>query len=211
MSIFYTAVRHWNPGQIGTLIACQSLRESSCKACRPLGRRIASQANHHGRRRADGSRRRRWHRRSAQLRSADSGPGCDWPCRYRIPGGYGGFRSRHGRGRSTLRAASPATRHSRIAAMSCLLLLQARSEPCSHYKASFMPPRYLRRAWRLQSTSLNRARGLRSRARRWWRQRKWGHEARQHPRPVSGQTHSDLYCRGRALLFRQCGDASACR
>jgi predicted MFS family arabinose efflux permease len=25
MSIFYTAVRHWNPGQIGTLIACQSL------------------------------------------------------------------------------------------------------------------------------------------------------------------------------------------
>jgi predicted MFS family arabinose efflux permease len=25
MSIFYTAVRHWNPGQIGVLIACQSL------------------------------------------------------------------------------------------------------------------------------------------------------------------------------------------
>lgn len=25
MAIFYTAVRHWNPGQIGTLIACQSL------------------------------------------------------------------------------------------------------------------------------------------------------------------------------------------
>jgi MFS family permease len=25
ISIFYTAVRHWNPGQIGTLIACQSL------------------------------------------------------------------------------------------------------------------------------------------------------------------------------------------
>ena len=25
MSIFYTSVRHWNPGQIGTLIACQSL------------------------------------------------------------------------------------------------------------------------------------------------------------------------------------------
>lgn len=25
MSIFYAAVRHWNPGQIGTLIACQSL------------------------------------------------------------------------------------------------------------------------------------------------------------------------------------------
>lgn len=25
MSIFYTAVRHWNPGQIGILIACQSL------------------------------------------------------------------------------------------------------------------------------------------------------------------------------------------
>jgi MFS family permease len=24
MAIFYTAVRHWNPGQIGTLIACQS-------------------------------------------------------------------------------------------------------------------------------------------------------------------------------------------
>ena len=25
IAIFYTAVRHWNPGQIGTLIACQSL------------------------------------------------------------------------------------------------------------------------------------------------------------------------------------------
>jgi len=25
MSIFYTAVRHWNPGQIGVLLACQSL------------------------------------------------------------------------------------------------------------------------------------------------------------------------------------------
>ncbi len=25
ISIFYTAVRHWNPGQIGTLLACQSL------------------------------------------------------------------------------------------------------------------------------------------------------------------------------------------
>ena len=25
MSIFYTSVRHWNPGQIGTLLACQSL------------------------------------------------------------------------------------------------------------------------------------------------------------------------------------------
>ena len=25
MAIFYTAVRHWNPGQIGTLIACQSI------------------------------------------------------------------------------------------------------------------------------------------------------------------------------------------
>ena len=25
MSVFYTRVRHWNPGQIGTLIACQSL------------------------------------------------------------------------------------------------------------------------------------------------------------------------------------------
>jgi predicted MFS family arabinose efflux permease len=25
MAIFYTAVRHWNPGQIGTLIACQSV------------------------------------------------------------------------------------------------------------------------------------------------------------------------------------------
>jgi hypothetical protein len=25
MAIFYTAVRHWNPGQIGILIACQSL------------------------------------------------------------------------------------------------------------------------------------------------------------------------------------------
>jgi len=25
MAIFYTSVRHWNPGQIGTLIACQSL------------------------------------------------------------------------------------------------------------------------------------------------------------------------------------------
>lgn len=25
MSVFYTAVRHWNPGQIGVLIACQSL------------------------------------------------------------------------------------------------------------------------------------------------------------------------------------------
>ena len=24
MSIFYTSVRHWNPGQIGILIACQS-------------------------------------------------------------------------------------------------------------------------------------------------------------------------------------------
>jgi hypothetical protein len=25
ISIFYTAVRHWNPGQIGILIGCQSL------------------------------------------------------------------------------------------------------------------------------------------------------------------------------------------
>ncbi len=25
ISIFYTAVKHWNPGQIGTLLACQSL------------------------------------------------------------------------------------------------------------------------------------------------------------------------------------------
>ncbi len=25
IAIFYTAVRHWNPGQIGTLIACQSI------------------------------------------------------------------------------------------------------------------------------------------------------------------------------------------
>ena len=25
MSIFYTAVRHWDPGQIGVLIACQSI------------------------------------------------------------------------------------------------------------------------------------------------------------------------------------------
>lgn len=25
MAIFYTSVRHWNPGQIGTLVACQSL------------------------------------------------------------------------------------------------------------------------------------------------------------------------------------------
>src|SRR5579871_6292820 len=25
MAIFYTAVRHWNPGQVGALIACQSL------------------------------------------------------------------------------------------------------------------------------------------------------------------------------------------
>ena len=25
IAIYYTAVRHWNPGQVGILIACQSL------------------------------------------------------------------------------------------------------------------------------------------------------------------------------------------